>query len=403
VARIEELRTMIEPPPAAAQVLRRLVDGKLGEYRLEGVLGTGSTGLVFRAAAADGTPRAVKVLRTGGEAVPNMLERFAREVDILQRLQVPGIVRVDGPMHVLGDDLVFFAMELLEGQDLQQRLDRTNALALGEALDVCLEVLVPLEAAHRAGIVHRDIKPANIYLLDQSANGSRVRLLDFGIAKQNVSLNQPSKQSMSDLSLGTPAFMAPEQILGEPVSGATDLYGVGSVLFQLITGRQPFVADSQLDLVVKKLQHPPPRLRTLCQAPERLEALLLQAMARKMEDRPHSAAAFASALKAIRTDLEHGYRVGAVPMMTVPAWEKPTSLLTRPVREVVRKPTGANPAAPSQPTVKPTGKPVLPQAPSFDDLPPSRTRWPLFLFVSALLGAGLGALGVWLSQHGFLK
>lgn len=310
-----------ERPTAPAAVMSRLAEGRLGYWRLEGVLGVGSTGVVFRARGPDGSIAAVKVFCPPPETIPLLRDRFVREAEILDALRIPGIVRLVGPMNVY-KDLVYFPMELLEGSTLDAHLRTGTIKSVTRAIDLCIEILRPLDDAHRMGIVHRDLKPANIFVLSSPVPPGElsIRLLDFGIAKKGVPFGSAVKESSGGLSLGTPAFMAPEQIIGEEVGAQTDVYAVGSVLYELLTGTAPYQAATVLDLCMRKLQDDAPLLRTVRPSvPARLEDLVRRALSRGVDDRPHSAAAFMAELKAVRGTLT-AVQLGAIPETTQPAF-----------------------------------------------------------------------------------
>lgn len=213
------------------------IGGRLGAYTIEAIIAEGGFGTVLRAAGGPRGAAAVKLLHAELAGSPEALARFAREVEVLGRVRHPGIVEV---LEVgrADDGRPWFAMELLDGVDLDTHIARRGRLTPGEALGILAPVCDALAGAHDAGVVHRDVKASNVFL----AAGGRVVLLDFGIAK----LQDPvvgHGLTLSRQSLGTPSAMAPEQVAGRPASERTDVYGLGALLYHMLVGEPPF-ADS---------------------------------------------------------------------------------------------------------------------------------------------------------------
>jgi len=213
------------------------VGGRLGAYALEAIIAEGGFGSVFRAAGGPRGAAAVKLLHAELAGSPEALARFAREVKVLRRVRHPGIVEV---LEVgrADDGRPWFAMELLDGVDLEEHIAARGRLTPGAALTILGPICDALACAHDAGVIHRDIKASNVFL---AADG-RVVLLDFGIAK----LSDPAiggGLTLSRQSLGTPSAMAPEQIAGREASERTDVYALGALLYHMLVGEPPF-ADS---------------------------------------------------------------------------------------------------------------------------------------------------------------
>ena len=261
-------------------------------YLIERLVGQGASGDVYRAEdRLTGAPAAVKVLRAPREEIA---ERFDREASVLAGLEHPGVVRLLS-FGRLEEGQPYLAMEWLEGEDLARRLargrlDLEDALALGEA------VAAALAAAHARGVVHRDVKPANLFLV--GGDPRRARLLDFGLAR----LPGAQGLTVTGAFLGTPAYMAPEQVRGaRDVDGRADLYALGGVLFECLTGRPPFAGGAHLlGLMTRILTEPAPRLADLApDAPPALDALIASLLEKSPEARPQGAEAVARALAAI--------------------------------------------------------------------------------------------------------
>jgi hypothetical protein len=225
-------------------------------YRLLEVLSTGGMGVVFRALdEASGEHVAVKMLKPVYALEPDRVARFMRETRIAAELRHPNLV----PVREVGSDesgVPFLIMELLEGRSLAQELDARVTLAFDEALSIVVPIIDALAAAHAVGIIHRDIKPSNIFLCSDGAGRVVPKLLDFGIAKSQ----SDDFETQTGLMLGTPGYMAPEQAqLGE-CSAATDVWGVGAVLYHCLMGHPPHASDSMPEQLRKLIREPVPPL-----------------------------------------------------------------------------------------------------------------------------------------------
>jgi serine/threonine protein kinase len=232
-----ETRHVPGPPPTMALRATESVPATVGPYRVQGLLGEGAMGRVFRA-ERDGRQVAVKLLR--GEHLRSrlLLDRFFREARAVSRIRHPHIVEVlevgeeRGPE---GLERAYCVMELLEGKTLGA-LFRERALDVARIVEIAAQVCEALEAAHATGVVHRDVKPDNVFVASRR-KGDWVKLLDFGIAK--LLRVGPEMSRTKATVIGTPHYMAPEQASGDPVDGRTDLYALGVVLYEMLAGRRP--------------------------------------------------------------------------------------------------------------------------------------------------------------------
>jgi serine/threonine-protein kinase len=219
-----------------------------GRYVLFEVLGTGGMATVWRARdEVLGRDVAVKVLSPQYAADPGFLARFEREARHAARLSHRHLVTVfDSGVY---QAMPFIVMELVAGPTLRQVLDETGMLPAGEAVGIAAAVCEALEVAHTAGLVHRDIKPANIAL----AAGGEVKVLDFGIARADGGGGGTRTQAV----LGTAAYLSPEQASGQPAGPQADLYSLGCVLFEMLTGAPPFSADTAVGLAYRQVHDDP--------------------------------------------------------------------------------------------------------------------------------------------------
>jgi serine/threonine-protein kinase len=224
----------------------------IGKYRILDRLGRGGMGIVYK--AMDETldrEVAIKVLNPDlGEA--ELLKRFRAEAVSLARLNHPGIATIY-ELHRHDDDLLM-VMEFVRGETLQTLSERLGPLAPPQAAYLCIQVLEALGHAHRAGIIHRDLKPANIMVTDTGV----VKVMDFGIAR----MIGTEHYTHAGLMMGTPAYMAPEQVMGQEIDHRADLYAVGVLFYRLLTRELPFKADTAIAMAQKHVADPPTPLHT---------------------------------------------------------------------------------------------------------------------------------------------
>jgi hypothetical protein len=273
--------------------------GRLGGFRVLRRLGAGGMGLVFEAQdPVLGRPVALKVMKPELAAQPTARRRFLREARAAGALHHDHIV----PIWQVGEDRAtpFLAMPLLAGESLEARLQR-QPLTLAEAVRVGRQTAEALAAAHAAGLVHRDIKPANLWLETLSADGQgpawRVKVLDFGLARP---LATTDELTPTEALLGTPGYLAPEQMEGGRADARSDLFGLGCVLYRLLTGRAPFHGPTLLaTLQATAAEEPPPPRAHNPQVPATLSDLVLRLLAKDPARRPASARALADALQAV--------------------------------------------------------------------------------------------------------
>ena len=283
--------------PASSEV----VPSRLGRYRVLEPLGEGGMGLVFSAEDEDLRRKvALKTLKRTDRA---SRQRFLREARAAARVSHPNLC----PIFEVGEDRgrPFLAMELLPGETLAQRL-RQGPLPPAEALDLVEDLVAALSALHGAGVVHRDVKPSNIFLTP------RVKLVDFGLAREvrdedALTLRTPSEEvTLPGTIVGTPGYMAPEQILGHAVDARADVFALGAVLYETLSGRAPFARDTVAAALSATLYDDPP---SLGDSPELLawDAALRGALAKKPDQRFPSAHHAADALRAAARSASSGF------------------------------------------------------------------------------------------------
>jgi tripartite motif-containing protein 71 len=266
-----------------------------GRYRLVRQIGAGGMGRVFQAVdTKSGKVVAAKILFASSEADLEALLRFQQEGAVLSTLKHPNIVTVYGTF--LEEHTSCIVMELLEGQSLGELLD-AGSIDRGRLRDVAQQTARALAYAHGKGIVHRDIKPDNIMV----SNDGPVKVTDFGIAR--ILRPGSTLNTMTGMTLGTPLYMAPEQIEGREVDGRADIYSLGAVLYQAVTGRPPFEGADPITVAFRHVHDAPePPGRIGVDVPADWEALILKALAKEPADRYPSATAFEQAIARLSTE-----------------------------------------------------------------------------------------------------
>lgn len=266
---------------------------RLGTYRTQRLLGTGATARVYQAGdpSSESESVAIKILHPHLADAPDFGQQFEREVRTTQKLDHPGIVRV--LEHGYDDDQPYLVMEYVPGPSLKRYLqERDGPLPVKDAVRLVAAVADALAYAHGQSVIHRDVKPSNILLRDGCLD--RPVLGDFGIAR----LLEATLDTASGRTLGTPAYISPEQGQGRPADARSDVYALGALLFELVTGHPPFEAESPYAVVLHHVHTPPPRPRD--RRPEltpAVEAVILKALAKDPAERYPTAAAMAAALR----------------------------------------------------------------------------------------------------------
>lgn len=275
-----------------------IVEGSLvGEYRVVRQIGRGSHGTVYEAVhAIIEKTAALKVLNPEFSGDRLSVQRFVDEARAVNRIKHPNIVDIFG-FGELADGRKYCVMDLLRGHTLAAHVKSFGRLATPEALAVLREVAQALDAAHRAGVVHRDLKPQNVFLSGSEGKFERVTLLDFGLARMPG--DELRLRTGSGVVIGTPAYMSPEQCSGVGVTPSTDVYALGVVAFELLTGRTPFVGPGAGQLIAQHLSAEPPAPRSIApELPAACDEAFANWLAKAPEHRPASASVAVAELAA---------------------------------------------------------------------------------------------------------
>jgi len=268
------------------------IESRLGSgWSIAGELGTGATSRVYLATCGDAGPRrVVKVMKSGAAAAARS-QYFLLEMQVLQKMSHPNVVPMSGAGEAHG--VLYFTMPFLEGDTLRQRLAREGAFPMGDAVRVARDIANALVHVHSLGVVHRDVKPENILLAPHGAV-----LLDFGHARAPAIMPSVDAQDAKKYIVGTPNYVSPEQVAGRRVADSrSDIYSLGCVLLEMLTGQLPFAASSARESMQRRLDEPPPEIRALRpDVPEELSSVLKGAMKIDPAERYMSAGQMADAL-----------------------------------------------------------------------------------------------------------
>ncbi len=296
----EDKTHRIDPPPAAASadtgpVLARLAS----RYEILGELGQGGMGVVYRARDRETAEiLALKILRPEIAMDPAMAERFKNELRLARRITHRNVCRIYDFNRI--DHVAYITMEYVEGESLRARLNRIGGMSLEDSLAIAGQICDGLGEAHAQGIVHRDLKPENVML----AGDGVVKIMDFGIARRLDATAATATQTLA----GTPAYMAPEQVHGRPVDQRADLYAVGLILYECLTGRRAFAGSTPVSIALKQAQEQPVSPRKLAPSiPRYFEVAVLRCLEKDPARRFASAAELHAAL---RSEPQVGKRPG---------------------------------------------------------------------------------------------
>jgi len=315
-----------------------LIGRSIGNYKIVRVIGEGGMGTVYLAEhPMIGKRVAVKMLRPDLGTDPGLVSRFFQEARAVNEIRHPNIVDISD-FGKTEDGIVYFVMELLEGRSLRDRLNAEGPLPIDDVATIGRQVCDALAAAHRVGIVHRDLKPDNIFLLADPTGALRSKLFDFGVAKL---LGEQEKQvghkTIAGSVVGTPFYMSPEQALCQEVTAAADIYAMGVVMFEMVTGRVPFAAEQLVLLLNAILKEPaPPASQFRPDVPAFLDRLILRCLEKDPGARPRTMEEVVALLGAGAADLAgqsvaFGETIAVGPGLTVPrpTAARPTAMTAR--------------------------------------------------------------------------
>jgi serine/threonine-protein kinase len=274
---------------------------RIGEYEIVARVGVGGMGAVYEGKQPlIGKRVAVKVLLPSLSGEAELVERFLSEARAVNEIRHRGIVDIFS-FGQLEDGSHYFVMEFLQGEAFDRLIKKRAPMPLGEALMWIEETLDALDAAHSAGIIHRDIKPSNLFLVNTGRGKPYVKLLDFGIAKLGAIQGEATPQTRASVILGTPDYISPEQARGKPISPQTDLYAIGCVLFEMLTGERLFRGENTLQTMWMHVEDAPRAPSSVKpELPPELDDLILWCLEKESANRPPSAGELRDALAAIR-------------------------------------------------------------------------------------------------------
>jgi len=374
-----------------------------GRFRILALLGEGGMGAVYRGEQMSlKRAVAVKLLRPELSANQMLLRRFSAEAAAVAKLDHPNTVKV----YDFGQDTdgsLFIAMELIDGKPLRSVIGSAGPLQPARAFNIAIQVAASLVDAHASQIVHRDLKPDNVMLIDKGKQRDIVRVLDFGIAKLRDD-SRATQQAMTQAGdmLGTPQYMAPEQIKGEAIDGRTDIYALGCMIYEMVTARLPFEAPTIMAMLSKHLIEmplPPSQRRPDLNLSPAIDQVVMVALQKDPAARPANMEQYADMLAGVLAtlpqDTQPQYTPGPMPIQPgiatppggAPLGIAPTAAVTGGLHYGAPSPT----PAPYQPYPQPQyAQPPQPR--------PSSSKLPIIMIVGALALGG-GAVGVYFATH----
>ncbi|MCE2941186.1 MAG: serine/threonine-protein kinase [Gemmatimonadota bacterium] len=283
--------------PNAAALAGAMLEGR---YRVEAKVGEGGMSYVYRAIDVSTTERvAIKVLSPSLAKDPNAMARLRREAGLAIRLAHPNVCHIMR-LGETEDGLVYVVMPFVEGEILADKRHRAGHLPIAQVASFIGEIADGLQVAHEQKIVHRDLKPENVMVCRRTDGTEYAVVMDFGLAKERKAGAELEKLTATGIILGTPEFMSPEQLRGKPLDARTDIYALGLIAYELLTGKLPFAGRTQQELMIARLRNDPmplSELRPTLGLPATLDPVLLKACDRDAERRYQTAPEFAAAFR----------------------------------------------------------------------------------------------------------
>jgi eukaryotic-like serine/threonine-protein kinase len=279
--------------PGDAQVPEQTLIGQTlgGKYKVVRLIGEGGMGTVYEGEQQLGTTKrkvAVKTLQTEFSRDPKIKARFEREVGTVAELEHPNTIQVYD-FGSSGDGILYIVMEFLQGKSLANLLEKEGAMAPDRVERIMQQACGSLEEAHGRGIVHRDLKPDNVMLVDRAGKKDFVKVLDFGIAKRSHETDTgEQKLTQQGMVLGTPPYMSPEQFSGRPIDARSDIYSLGVMAYEMLTGRLPFQANTAWEWATQHMTQEPIAIESLpdgVRVPERMRSAIRRALAKSPDQR----------------------------------------------------------------------------------------------------------------------
>ncbi|MGV3622697.1 MAG: serine/threonine-protein kinase [Archangium sp.] len=304
--------------------LMTVTDPLLGQvveqYRVESLIGSGAMGMVYRGVhQVIGKAVAIKVLKLDYADDPEMVQRLVREARTVNAIRHPAIVDIFGFGTLPRSEQPYIVMDLLEGDPLDAYLKTHAPMKPRDVMPMLDELLSALSAAHAVGVIHRDLKPGNVFVESKPDGQKGIKVIDFGLAKQADRAGGSVKPTNPGTLLGTPAFMAPEQVLGTKVTPVTDLYAVGGIAYQMLTNHLPHEAPSAIEVLSQKMQHDPIRPKQWQpNLDEDLDGWVMNLLSREPEKRMKDADEARRALRRIadgKTTAQQGSVSGSRPAL----------------------------------------------------------------------------------------
>ncbi len=375
-------------------MLRRVSDQYIGkriadQFTIVERIGSGGMGAVYKAEQPEMNRHvAVKILHSKYRQREDLVARFRREARAMSQLSHPNTARVF-LFGQLDDGACYFVMEHLVGRNLAQVVRAEGPMALDRATRIMVQVCGALEEAHRSGIIHRDLKPENVFLTQQGGIVDFPKVLDFGLAKVTEKQMRPGSLMLTreGMVFGTPEFMSPEQARGKPLDARSDIYSLGIILYELLTGRLPFDAKNSIEYIQLHVNSAPIPLSSRVPGlsfPPAVDAVIARALAKNPDDRFPSAQAFGEALEAAA----RGIPMAAAPQPNYAAHGGYPAQQAAYGQPNQAQPVGAHP---QQAAPYPAQQPMIAGVPG-GVLGISRSAWVVLGIGAVLALAGFGAL-----------